>query len=179
MVVGDVLDITRIDAGRMILVYKPVPLRQMATEWQHSLSLLAENKGITLYVRTDPRLPDTVHTDPDTVTKIVTNLLNNAIKFTDEGSVTLALEVGEDDALRLVVSDTGIGIPEAAHELIFEEFRQADQSSARQYGGTGLGLAIVQRLVHLMGGDIHLESAPGQGSTFTVILPFQVPHMTP
>ncbi|NJL93172.1 MAG: hypothetical protein HC915_05310 [Anaerolineae bacterium] len=99
-------------------------------------------------------------------------MLSNAIKFTEQGRVQLALENGGDQ-WRIIVSDTGIGIPPHARDLIFEEFRQVDQTSRRQYGGTGLGLAIVNKLVRTMGGTVSFQSELGQGSTFTVTLPLQ------
>ncbi|MFP4321697.1 MAG: histidine kinase N-terminal 7TM domain-containing protein [Anaerolineales bacterium] len=168
------LDLTRIEAGHMSLHAMPFAPREQVTQWQQSLGGLAEAKGLTLRTRVDPRLPATLWGDPDAISKIVANLLSNAIKFTSEGSVTLAVELDETPPTwRIVVSDTGIGIPPEAHELIFEEFRQADGSSTREHGGTGLGLAIVHKLVHLMEGQIAVQSEVGAGSTFSVTLPLR------
>jgi signal transduction histidine kinase len=109
-------------------------------------------------------------TDRDKLRQILMNLLSNAAKFTDEGVITVSAD-RTDGALRLRVSDTGIGMPSEALEYIFEEFRQVDMSSTRRHGGTGLGLAIVRRLAHLLGGDIVAESELGKGSTFVLTLP--------
>jgi signal transduction histidine kinase len=105
--------------------------------------------------------------------QILINLLANAIKFTEKGSVRLMVQRHEPNAWEIVVTDTGIGIPAHAQETIFDEFRQVDGTSRRQHGGTGLGLAIVRKLVLMMGGNIRLKSALGAGSTFTVVLPLK------
>ena len=117
-------------------------------------------------------LPETLYGDEESVSKVAINLLGNAIKFTEQGSIKLALECG-DDTWNIVVEDTEIGIPPHAREFIFEEFRQVDQSSKRKYGGTGLGLAIVQKYTRAMEGTVNVKSEQGHGSTFTVTLPLK------
>src|SRR5207247_3731187 len=111
-------------------------------------------------------------TDQDKLKQILINLLSNAVKFTPEGTVTVTAR-HRDEEFTLAVADTGIGIPEGALGLIFEEFRQADSSTTRQYGGTGLGLSISRHLARLLGGDITVESTVGVGSTFTMTLPLR------
>jgi signal transduction histidine kinase len=118
-------------------------------------------------------MSEMIYGDEEAVSKIAINLLGNAIKFTEQGRVNLAL-AREDGKWEIVVEDTGIGIPPHAREFIFEEFRQVDQSSRRKYGGTGLGLAIVQRYARAMGGSVTVQSEVGKGSTFTVTLPVKV-----
>lgn len=174
--INDFLDITRIESGRVILDDSPFSPHELADLWQHEISVLAENKDIKLSTKIDDQLPTMLRGDADAISKITMNLLSNAIKFTDKGSVTLSLRSAKD-TWQIVVSDTGIGIPEDTQAFIFEEFRQADQSSTRQYGGTGLGLAIVKKLANLMDGAVTVESTVGKGSTFTVTLPLKA-YMT-
>jgi signal transduction histidine kinase len=116
-----------------------------------------------------------VWVDGQRLRQVLNNLLNNAIKFTDNGHVCLDVRQA-GDRLRLAVIDTGPGIPHAAQSLIFEKFRQADQFSTRSHGGTGLGLALARELAHLMGGELDLVSEPGQGATFTLTLPLGPLH---
>ncbi len=171
--INDFLDLSRIESGRLELAYLPMSLPEMVQRWQDNLGVLAENKGLTFEVTLDPELLQTIYGDEESLSKIVTNLVGNAIKFTEHGSVTLSIKK-RGDQMELAVQDTGIGIPPHAREFIFEEFRQVDQSSKRQYGGTGLGLAIVQKLVRAMGGTVTVDSEVGVGSTFTVLLPIHL-----
>jgi CheY-like chemotaxis protein len=141
----------------------------------------AREKGLELLYRVAPGTHTAVRGDPDRLQQVLTNLLGNAVKFTEEGQVVLTVEAepgaspnGEEGVvLRFSVMDTGIGIPGEKHDIVFESFTQADSSTTRRYGGTGLGLAISRRLVELMGGRIWLESEVGRGSTFRVALPFE------
>ena len=116
--------------------------------------------------------------DATRLRQVLDNLISNAVKFTDEGSINVEIDKLADDRWALVVSDTGVGIPSHAQEYIFDEFRQADGSPRRKYGGTGLGLAIVRNLALTMGGNVRLTSKVGEGSTFTVILPLVTQDMT-
>jgi len=168
--INDFLDLSRIESGRMELVSLPMTPSMMANKWEDNLSVLAQEKGIGFEVTVDPTLPETIYGDEEALTKVAINLIGNAVKFTSEGSVTLSLEKREEN-MAMVVKDTGIGIPPHAREFIFDEFRQVDQSSKREYGGTGLGLSIVQKLVREMGGTVSLDSEVGAGSTFTVLIP--------
>ncbi|NLF75036.1 MAG: HAMP domain-containing protein [Chloroflexi bacterium] len=170
--INDFLDLSRIESGRMELAELPISPAAMMQRWENELGILVNGKDIQFEAHLDPDLPETIYGDEEALSKIAANLLGNAFKFTAEGRVTLSLEL-RGDQLALQVSDTGIGIPPHAREFIFDEFRQVDQSSKRQYGGTGLGLAIVQKLAREMGGMVTLESEVGKGSTFTVLVPIQ------
>jgi signal transduction histidine kinase len=170
--INDFLDLSRIESGRLEMADMPISPVEMVGKWKNDLSVLAEGKNITFETLVDPTLPNTIYGDEENLSKIATNLLGNAFKFTTEGSVTLKLE-RQDGQMAIQVTDTGIGIPPHAREFIFDEFRQVDQSSKRQYGGTGLGLAIVQKLTRAMGGTISVESEVGKGSTFTVLIPIR------
>ncbi len=176
--VNDFLDLSRIEAGRLELVYQPISPTALAHKWQNQMSVLADKKNIAFEVIIDPDLPPTIMGDEDALSKIVINLLGNAFKFTHNGKVTMALE---KDTTRwmLSVTDTGIGIPTHARDYIFDEFRQVDSSSKRIYGGTGLGLALVKKLAREMGGTVALESEVGRGSKFTVFLPLEILNKEP
>ncbi len=169
-ILNDVLDFSKIEAGRMELNPIEFALRQHVEETARIFSVAAKEKKLKLEVAIPPEVPDRVVGDPDRLRQVLVNLVGNAIKFTSEGSVTVAIEIEAEESqaatLRFAVRDTGIGIAADKQELIFEAFRQADGSTTRKYGGTGLGLAICVRLVNMMGGSIHVESQPGKGSTF-------------
>jgi signal transduction histidine kinase len=171
--INDFLDLSRIESGRLDLAQLPISPALMAQKWYDDLSVLAEKKGIAFTLTVDPELPATIYGDEESLSKIAGNLLSNAFKFTSEGEVSLELTCQGDDMV-IEVRDTGIGIPPHAREFIFDEFRQVDQSSKRQYGGTGLGLAIVQKLARAMNGTVTLESEVGKGSAFTVLIPIRV-----
>jgi signal transduction histidine kinase len=169
----DVLNISRINAGRVELVDEAYSPRALIEGWHHDLLNQMDEKGLAFEVIPDPSLPARISGDHERLTQIVTNLLNNAIKFTDTGTITLRARV-EGNNLIIDVQDTGIGIPQTYHHLIFEEFRQVDMTSGRRFGGTGLGLSIVQKLCTLMGGTVTVASEVGMGSTFTVTLPIKI-----
>ncbi len=177
VLINNILDISRIEAGRLEIVRQPLDVRKVVERLRENLEVLAQRKGIALNVEFDPAVPAVIQTDEDALTKIISNLLANAIKFTDHGTVTLKASI-QDEALRIEVRDTGIGIPAHLHQIIFESFRQADSSSTRAYGGSGLGLAIVRRLCSALGGSIRLDSKLGSGSTFTALLPLVQPLPT-
>jgi PAS domain S-box-containing protein len=177
-ILNDILDFSKIEARRMALdsnVFAPAALAEAVIK---TLGVGAAAKGLRLTLEIAPGVPGYVWGDEGRVRQILVNLTGNAVKFTDEGTVTLRLSTvrAESGEIRLsfAVSDTGIGIPPAMQEAIFDSFRQADNSTARQYGGTGLGLAISRELAGLMGGDIRVSSTPGQGSTFVFSAPFPV-----
>lgn len=171
--INDFLDLSRIEAGRMELAYMPMQVHDVAQSWHDNLSSLAEDKQLAFHVNVSRDVPQTLVGDEEALSKIAINLLGNAIKFTESGEVALELTLA-DDQLKMTVRDTGIGIPPHARELIFDEFRQVDGSSKRQYGGTGLGLTIVQKIVREMGGRVTVDSELGAGSTFTVLVPINV-----
>ncbi|GAB6167473.1 hypothetical protein JCM19992_34730 [Thermostilla marina] len=170
-IINDILDFSKIEAGRLDLDRTPFALRESLGDTMKGLAVKAYRKGIELAYRVDPRVPETVVGDPLRLRQVVTNLVDNAIKFTEEGEVVVNVDLAEqkDDAvvLEFQVRDTGIGIPPEKQQAIFEAFEQADSSTTRRYGGTGLGLAISSRLVQLMGGTLSLKSEVGKGSTFT------------
>jgi len=168
-VVNDVLDFSKVEAGKLELECRPFDLRELADDVGALLGAQARAKGLDLRVGVDPGVPVTVTGDPARVRQIITNLAGNAVKFTDEGEVAVGISLAEagDHPLVLVeVRDSGMGIAPEDQARLFESFTQADASTTRRYGGTGLGLAISKRLAELMGGSIGLRSAPGAGSTF-------------
>ncbi|MBL8130498.1 MAG: PAS domain-containing protein [Anaerolineae bacterium] len=169
--INDVLDIAKIEAGRMNLIRAPFALRPWFHDLYEKNRVLAESKTLDFKLDIAADLPETVTEDAIRLAQVVTNLLSNAIKFTSQGLITLAARRNDAEGWQIAVSDTGIGVPLHAHETIFEEFRQLDGTSSRKYGGTGLGLAIARRIVQTMGGTITVRSELGVGSTFTVTLP--------
>jgi two-component system chemotaxis sensor kinase CheA len=173
--VNDILDISKIESGKFELVPAPVSLRDITQRWQLQMDVLAKQKGLEFSVQIDDNLPDTIFIDEDALTKVTTNLLSNAFKFTQKGSVTLNMKRSAPDEWQIRVTDTGMGIPDSARQLIFESFRQVDGSIRRSHGGTGLGLSIVQRLCTSMKGTVQVESVLGQGSTFIIQLPLEMP----
>jgi signal transduction histidine kinase len=170
--ISDILDISRIESGRLQLTPVDVQIADVVESWRAQMSVLAEEKGLDFSVHVDSSMPATIWADEDALTKIVTNLLGNAFKFTQEGGVTLDLKRSNGHCI-IEVSDTGIGIPTHMYEIIFERFRQVDSSSTRRYGGSGLGLAIVNNLCKAMNGTVTVQSEPDKGSTFTVTLPIE------
>ncbi|MCK6580501.1 MAG: ATP-binding protein [Anaerolineae bacterium] len=144
--VNDFLDISRIESGRLQLASLPFSPADAAQKWASQIGVLADKKGIAFDLTLDPALPDRIVGDEEAVSKMALNLLSNAIKFTEQGKVSLDVRATGSGGWQITVRDTGIGIPPHAREYIFDEFRQADQTSSRKYGGTGLGLTIVQKL---------------------------------
>lgn len=175
-IINDILDFSKIDAGQMVLDPAPFNLAEAIEDVATLVSTRAKEKDLELIVRIEPRLESLFIGDVGRIRQIVTNLVGNAVKFTDEGHVLVDVtgeKVPTGTRLTISVTDTGIGIPEEKLKLVFEKFSQVDTSSTRRHEGTGLGLAITSRLVELMGGSIGVESAEGKGSTFwfTVTLP--------
>jgi signal transduction histidine kinase len=164
--------LSEIEAGRMELVLKPFKLRAWLDDIVLQYQVLAEEKGLQFAVEYDDKLPEVFVGDAARLKQIVINLIANAVKFTEAGQVKLEVSRNDRDTCKIIVSDTGIGIPAHARDTIFEEFRQVDGTSRREHGGTGLGLAIVRKLVLIMGGTIRLKSEVGKGSAFTVIVPY-------
>jgi len=175
--VNDILDLARIEAGRMPVHLEAVLLDGLVESVVDSVAPQARARGLELRVDVPADLPALI-TDRTRVKQIVLNLLSNAVKFTREGGVALTarpLETG--DGVEIQVADSGIGIEPEALAGIFDDFRQVDQSSTREFGGTGLGLSIVRKLLGLLGGSIRVESQPSVGSTFTVTLPYRSPEV--
>ncbi|MBK7814082.1 MAG: response regulator [Rhodocyclaceae bacterium] len=174
VLLNDILDFSRIEAGRLQLEQLPFSIRETIEQVVAVFAPNARKKGLDLWFDIDPTLPDQLVGDRYRLGQVVTNLVNNAVKFTEKGSVRIrcrATDVGGATRLLIEVRDSGIGIDAAALGDIFSPFRQADNSMSRRFGGSGLGLAIVHDLVRLMQGDIRAASVPGQGSTFTLDLP--------
>lgn len=171
--IEDILDLSKIDAGRMELKLEPLNLAKLVIATTNELRSLADEKNLALEVQADLTNPNTIN-DGVRLRQILVNLLSNAIKFTEIGSVNVEVREISPERLELTVRDTGIGIAPDNLEHIFEEFRQVDQTLAKKYSGTGLGLAITKSLVQLMQGSITVESQLDQGSTFRIQLPRQV-----
>lgn len=167
--INEVLDLSKIEAGRLELAEKPFNLADMLEEVVRQNQVLAEAKGLTFEQHIDERLPSMVIGDRGRIKQIIINLVSNAIKFTDKGSVLVETTLYNKENWRITVTDTGMGISSTMQETVFDEFRQAENGIER--GGTGLGLAIVRKLVLMMGGNIRLSSELGHGSTFIVTLP--------
>ncbi|MCD6415272.1 MAG: response regulator [Planctomycetes bacterium] len=184
--INEILDLSKIEAGRMDLQVGTVRVSDLGDGIRSSFGHMAEEKGLSLEVTISEDAPLKISSDRKRVEQIIRNLLSNALKFTEKGSVTVTfgrpapgsdlsrsgLPVGE--CLAVAVKDTGIGIPPKQQKVIFEAFQQIDTGTARKYGGTGLGLSISRELASLLGGEIQLESEPGKGSTFTLYLPLAV-----
>jgi len=177
-IINEILDFSKLDAGKMVLSPAPFDLRDSIREVLALLRPQASSKSLRLDVEYAQDAPGRLIGDEGRIRQIVTNLVGNAIKFTDRGGVGIkvkSLEIARGQAcMHLAVTDTGIGIPADKINLIFEKFTQADGSMTRRFGGTGLGLTIVKQLVETMGGSIGVESREGQGSTFWVRLPLAV-----
>jgi signal transduction histidine kinase/ActR/RegA family two-component response regulator len=169
-VINDVLDFSKIEAGRLELDPVAFNLRQLLEQTMKPLRLRGREKGLDVQLEIDPDVPERVFADPVRLQQVVINLVGNAIKFTEHGSVLLKVNADtateEGQPLLFAVHDTGIGVPPEKQGVIFEAFSQADGSTTRRFGGTGLGLSICSRLVRMMGGKIQLRSAPGRGSSF-------------
>ena len=170
LLLNDILDLSKIEAGRLELVSSTFSIRHPVGDAVRMVEIAAQQKGIALYVDVDSEVPDRLVGDPVRLRQILLNLLGNAIKFTDRGEVAIGVELAvrtsSGVSLHFSVKDTGIGIPEDKQAVIFEAFRQADGSITRRHEGSGLGLAICTRLVALAGGKIWVESKVGEGSTF-------------
>ena len=175
---GDILDLSKIEAGRLELSPTAFLIREYLESARNLIAPQAARKGLTLTVTAAPEIPEWLYGDPDRLRQVLLNLLGNAVKFTEEGRISVAASVESEPtgeiALQFTVADSGIGIPPEKRSVIFEPFRQVDGSTTRKYGGTGLGLAISSRLVEMMGGRIWVESQPGRGSAFHFTARFQL-----
>ena len=170
-VINDILDFSKIEAGKLELESRVFDVRESLGDTMKTLGLKAHSKGLELAFRVAPNVPRFINGDVGRLRQVIINLVGNAVKFTEDGEVVVDVTMGTSDdrslSLEFKVSDTGVGIAEAKFDSIFREFEQADTSTTRRFGGTGLGLAISSRLVHLMGGEILIESEVGKGSTFS------------
>ena len=167
-IIDDILDFSKIEAGKLVLEHIPFDLRQLIDDVVALFANGIERKAIAFTCRIAPDVPQHVRGDPVRLRQILTNLLNNATKFTERGEIGVDVSCPAAGQLRLEVRDTGIGMAPEAAAAVFQPFRQADSTTSRKYGGTGLGLAIIKQLVEMMGGNIVLHSVAGQGSSFAV-----------
>jgi signal transduction histidine kinase len=167
--INDVLDVSRLEADRFEVHPEPIVLADVIAGALAAVEPVARRKALELRTELPADLP-LVLADPDRLRQVLLNLLSNATKFTQAGWIAVRARRA-DRWVEVTVSDTGPGVPEEAHEYIFERFRQVDGSSTRRHGGVGLGLAIVRQLVELQGGSIRVDSAPGRGSNFTFTIP--------
>ncbi|RZU48257.1 signal transduction histidine kinase [Fluviicoccus keumensis] len=175
-IINDILDYSKIEAGKMAIETIDMDLESLLLECASIFALTAEQKRLEFLASIAPETPVLIRADPLRIRQILINLLSNAFKFTRQGHIALRVFVREEHArpqLCLEVSDTGIGLTPAQQAGLFDAFRQADASTTRQFGGTGLGLSICKRLAVMMGGDIEVQSRYGEGSLFTVTLPFE------
>ncbi len=170
---NDILDLSKIEAGKIVLEKHPAQIGFLLEDLCTLFRPKAEEKGLTLELSLDPRIPSALWTDPTRLKQIFQNLISNAIKFTEKGKITICVRVLDEAipsvgeiTLEIVVQDTGIGINSTVIPLLFNPFMQADSSTTRRFGGTGLGLVIIKRLSELMGGSVRVQSELGQGSTF-------------
>ena len=181
--VDNLLSFADLETGKLMLKQEAFALRAALSAGLQPLAQWAQHKGLTLATQIAPEVVDTLLGDPDRLCQILVSLINNAMKFTAQGSITIRVaptsQSADEVVLHWTVTDTGIGIPEGHQRLIFEAFRQGDGSSTRLYGGVGLSLTIAAHLVAMMGGDIWVESAgPGTGSTFHFTTRFGVQPMS-
>ncbi len=173
---NDILDFSKIEAGRLELERTDFALRDLLGDTMQALGVRAHLRGLELALQIRPDVPDALTGDPHRLRQVIVNLVGNALKFTEQGEVSVLVEFAgmgaEDAVLRFTVRDTGIGIPSEAINRLFKAFSQADSSTTRRFGGSGLGLAITSQLVSLMGGEIDVESEVGKGSVFSFTAKF-------
>jgi signal transduction histidine kinase/CheY-like chemotaxis protein len=173
--INDILDLSKIEARKIDLTHASIDINELAHRLSETFEPMALDKQILFRVIKSPDLPATIDTDAQRLSQILKNLLSNALKFTDRGTVSFEMRPLPDDQVEFAVRDTGIGIAPEHQQLIFEPFRQADGTTNRKFGGTGLGLSISRELARLLGGQIRLESTPGEGSVFRLVLPRKLP----
>jgi signal transduction histidine kinase/CheY-like chemotaxis protein/HPt (histidine-containing phosphotransfer) domain-containing protein len=179
--VNDILDLSKIEAGMMSLEETRFSLHSLVSSVSAMFSEKLKEKQLQINIQIEPEVPDILSGDAVRLTQVLVNLLSNAVKFTEEGKISVGVSLLEQTAenvrLRIVISDTGIGIPEEKQRTIFERFQQAEAETTRRFGGTGLGLAIVKQLITLQNGTIRLNSKPGSGSEFIVELSYGIPDI--
>lgn len=185
--INDILDLSKVESGKLEINLEQLYLEDLITTSKNLFEPIIKKKGLKFITQLDEELPDYIITDIQRVQQVVKNLLSNAIKFTQKGSITLKISkpgsnikfsntnLKHESTVAISVIDTGIGIPKEKQDIIFEAFRQADGTTSRQFGGTGLGLSISKNFAHLLGGEMQLESEEGMGSTFILLLPYNMP----
>ncbi|MDB6038244.1 MAG: ATP-binding region ATPase domain protein, partial [Verrucomicrobiales bacterium] len=169
-IINDILDFSKVEAGKLTMETREFDLKAVLSQVIQTVSIPAQSKNIELICLVEPTIPTVLRGDSHRLRQIFLNLLSNAVKFTEKGQVTIQVsllrEKIESVEIQISVTDSGIGISEEVQARLFQPFAQADSSTTRKYGGTGLGLAICRKLVDLMGGEIGVDSAIGNGSTF-------------
>lgn len=179
--INEILDLARVEAGKIEIIQEDVFFARISLFVERQFAPLAKQKGIEFQVHVDKNVPDSIYSDEHRINQILKNLLSNAFKFTEKGSISLIIhhvvknESEQEPMVSFTVRDTGIGIPKDKQKLIFEAFTQADGTTSRKYGGTGLGLSISQELASVLGGFIEVKSEEGVGSSFTLFLPYRRP----
>jgi HAMP domain-containing protein/signal transduction histidine kinase/CheY-like chemotaxis protein len=186
--INDILDLSKIESGTMAVDITTVPFTDVRRFVESTFRQVADLKGLQFDVNLDPNLPPAIQTDTKRLQQVLKNLLSNAFKFTERGGVSLRASVATEGwnpeqqmlnaantVIAFSVTDTGIGIPKEKHGVIFEAFQQGDGTTSRKYGGTGLGLSISRQITRLLGGEIRIQSTPGEGTTFTLYLPLIYP----
>src|ERR1035437_7620768 len=176
VLINEVLDLSKIEAGKMSITIERVSLKFFTDDLIRNFKHHAEQKGLKLNAKLDKDLPESIHTDSQRLNQILKNLISNAIKFTEKGSVSISINRYTESTVIISVSDTGIGIQDDKQMAIFEAFQQAEGGTSRKYGGTGLGLSISRELAKLLGAEIKLSSKINEGSTFSVIIPLEIHH---
>ncbi|GAA5235721.1 response regulator [Verticiella sediminum] len=175
--INDILDLSRVEAGHIEVELETVPMSQLLKPLEMLFLPQAAEKGLQFRIEQTVTAPQSMTTDTQRLQQILKNLLANAIKFTESGSVRLGVSADDGARVRFDVEDTGIGIPEGQQEAVFDAFRQADGTTRRKYGGSGLGLAISREFAELLGGEVTVRSVPGRGSTFSLVVPVvSTPH---
>jgi signal transduction histidine kinase len=169
--INDILDLSKIESGSLQVFFAPMSPHKVIREAVENMRSLADEKNLELNIEFSDAVPEVVLGDASKLQQIIFNLVGNAIKFTDRGSVSVTVTIADISNWMLQVRDTGIGMPEEALSTIFEPFHQLDTTDKRKYKGTGLGLAITRRLVEAMGGTIEVTSKLGEGSSFFIVLP--------
>ncbi|MCI5224490.1 MAG: response regulator, partial [Candidatus Electrothrix sp. AR4] len=180
--INDILDLSKIEAGQMVLVRDTIPVADLLTDIKLVFQHLADEKGLKLHFTVAAGTPRTIESDRKRLDQVLKNFLSNALKFTEKGEVTVSVSPAppdfalQENTIAIAVQDSGVGIPPDKQKIIFEAFQQADGGTARKYGGTGLGLSIARDLADLLGGKIRLDSKKGEGSTFSLYLPATLPN---
>jgi signal transduction histidine kinase len=174
--INEILDLSRIESGKLILSHSKVSLSNIESSLRDYFERLASDKGLEFTIIREKEAPEEIITDGQRLSQVLRNIMSNAVKFTEKGSIRVRIfNPGQDNEgkrqVAFSVKDTGIGIPAERQNDIFEAFQQLDGSTSRKYGGSGLGLSITRELTKLLGGRIELVSEPGKGSEFTVIIP--------
>ena len=189
--INDILDLSKVESGKLQIDIRATDLRNLLSDIELQFQHIAEQKGVDFAINYEKDAPGMIDTDSLRLSQVLKNLLSNAFKFTESGGVTIDVRsfngkrklqrasLAENPALIISVRDSGVGIAPEKHQLIFEAFQQADGTTSRKYGGTGLGLSISRELVNILGGEMYLESEPGIGSTFGIILPAQSSGIIP